>query len=342
MAERWPLKDFDLAAQQQVAFCGKISHLKRFSNCIAGTRMGKLSCYHICYDEETKAACPEGFMPLQHSNNFASFNEIMPIFECLHTHSWEEEEFVGFFSPRFREKTGFTFETIKKAHERMGQTKNAIFFSSYLNHAAYYLNPWEQADHSNPGVLAASQKLVDAAKLNLNLVDQVCTIDNTVFSHYLIAQEPFWTAWCILVKQYFELLEDDPDLALKQVPYKDDLHSIHPFVVERFPTLITMTTGLKTAQYLDHLNQFLNDQNDQGNGERSNSDHWRLSFFLDHLKKQYLDTNDRQYLDSYWANRVRHGLGTTVHTKTARNYLREAEMEVWAKGVRVNGSNATG
>ena len=304
--------------------------------------MGKLSCYHICYDEGTKAACPEGFTPLQHSNNFANFNEIMPIFECLHTHAWEEEEFVGFFSPRFHEKTGFTPETVQRAHRKMGQTENAIFFSSFLDKAAYFLNPWEQGDHSNPGVLAVSQRLVDSARLEIDLVDQVCTIENTVFSHYLIAQRPFWDAWSLLVTQYFELLDGDPQLALKQVPYKDALHSVHPFVVERFPTLIALTTRLKTAQYLDDLNLFLSDEDSSSDEEKNTKNQWRFSLFLDQQKREYLQTNDKKFLDSYWAHRVRYGRGTTAHTRTAQNYLRHSELEVWAKGARVNGSDASG
>lgn len=303
--------------------------------------MGKLSCYHICYDEETKLSCPAGFTPLHHGNNFARFNEIMPIFERLQTHSWEDGEFVGFFSPRFSEKTGLAPSSVKAAYHDMGDTFDAIFFSSFLDKACYFLNPWEQGDYFNPGLLVASQRLCSHAGFDLDLTNQVCTIDNTVFSHYLIAKKPFWDAWCVLVLKYFELAEADPVLSGARVPYKDSMHSIHPFVVERFPTLIALTTALKTTQYLDSLNAYL--ENDSV-GRRSDIDkknQLKFSLFLDNQKRLHLETNDQKYLDSYWAHRIRYAHGSRSHTKTALNYLRRSEVEVWSKGSRVNGVEAS-
>ena len=131
--------------------------------------MATLTCFHICYDEATRAACPSDFTPLLHDNRMPDLKEIIPIYEYLKGHRWLPDEFIGFFSPRFKQKTGLDFCDVFDAYDRHKESTDAVFFTSYWDAASLYLNPWEQGEFSNPGLLRVSQSFADRLGLNIDL-----------------------------------------------------------------------------------------------------------------------------------------------------------------------------
>ena len=100
-----------------------------------------LTAYHIGYDEKTRSECPNGFTLLDYNNEFPRFKEIIPILMELQSRDWQPNEFVGFFSPRFFEKTGLEFNDIEKSYQKYKCSKDVILFSSFLPETYYWLNP---------------------------------------------------------------------------------------------------------------------------------------------------------------------------------------------------------
>ena len=101
-----------------------------------------LTACQVGYDEKTRSECPNGFKLLHYYNEFPHFKEIIPILTELQCRDWQPNEFFGFFSPRFFEKTGLEFNDIEKSHQKYQNSKDVILFSSFLPETYYWLNPW--------------------------------------------------------------------------------------------------------------------------------------------------------------------------------------------------------
>ena len=50
----------------------------------------------------------------------------------LQSRDWQPNEFVGFFSPSFFEKTGLEFNDIDKSYQKYQNSKDVILFSSFF------------------------------------------------------------------------------------------------------------------------------------------------------------------------------------------------------------------
>lgn len=267
----------------------------------------KATCYHICYDAETKAKCPEEFQLLYHDNSRPEFFEIFPIYQALKEHSWQEDEFVGFFSPRFKEKTQFEPHLVVSAVDSLGYEHDVIMFSSFRLDCMYWFNVWEQGELCNPGVLDCSENLAQEADLDVDFFEVCTSLENTVFSHYLIARKPFWDEWMRLTEIYLQMIERDRNLLDKKTRYKKGSNSVHPFVVERFPTLIILTQRLNAHQFRCETPYKRNDPKRQN--------FWRMNS----IKNAYLHSGEIKYLQEYWRIRSKMSLGR--ETAHARYYL---------------------
>ena len=62
---------------------------------------------------------------LEYNNEFPHFKEIIPILMELQSRDWQPNEFVGFFSPRFFEKTGLEFNDIEKSYQKHKTVKTS-------------------------------------------------------------------------------------------------------------------------------------------------------------------------------------------------------------------------
>jgi hypothetical protein len=61
----------------------------------------KLSLFHIYYDQTSKDNVPNGFRPLDNRNGPPMFREGFPILKRLNENNFDEDEYIGFFSPKF-------------------------------------------------------------------------------------------------------------------------------------------------------------------------------------------------------------------------------------------------
>ena len=293
-----------------------------------------LTAYHIGYDEKTRSECPNGFTLLDYNNEFPRFKEIIPILMELKSRDWQPNEFVGFFSPRFFEKTGLEFNDIEKSYQKYKNSKDVILFSSFLPETYYWLNPWEQGEWVNPGVGKISNIVAKKLGISNNLADVPIPVNRFVFSHYLIAQRPFWEKWMELTNAYLELCEKSKVLAEFTTVYNGSNHSVHPFVVERFPSLLLSTQNFSSIQDEDYIQAHRSICGSYTNRPAEEIPYWwtflstRVNdpfLLLERMnlcKENFEQTDADQFKNEYWSYRIRCSMyGGDSFTEQAQRYL---------------------
>ncbi len=104
--------------------------------------MSDVHIYQIYYNQETRKKLQKGFIPLDNtSNEHPDWAEYWPIRQFYLTNTLEPNDWYGFFSPKFTEKTDLTSEQV---YEFINQFKESdvdvITFSMHWINTCYYLN----------------------------------------------------------------------------------------------------------------------------------------------------------------------------------------------------------
>lgn len=248
-----------------------------------------LKLYSICYDEETSKSIPSGMMPLQNTDGPSWLFEVHPIHHYFTQNQVNDNEWLGFFSPKFKKKTNLTTSHIARMFDENRDNFDACLFTSHFDQAAISLNVWLQGDALHPGLLAISQKLASLSGYKIDLKAKINSLNETVFSHYLIANGKFWREWYRVVSVYFKMMESDPELFKTVTPHQSKLIPIHPFIIERVPTLVlnsedfssTFDFSLYRKQIPDSSSKYI---------------HLRT---IDHCKKMFAISRDTSWLIRY-------------------------------------------
>ncbi|AVP99157.1 hypothetical protein C7S18_19160 [Ahniella affigens] len=173
-----------------------------------------LRLFHIAYDEATRADVPAGFELMDHSDNERSdWREYWPIRRFLKGHlqgaAVDDDSWFGFFSPRFKEKTGLTPSQVTAFVESSAPAVDVVTFSPQADMGAFFLSPFEQEEMFQPGFIAASQAFLGAIGVNADLSKIVMDSRQIVFSNYFVAKKPFWRRWIDINEKLFALCEGE-------------------------------------------------------------------------------------------------------------------------------------
>jgi hypothetical protein len=206
----------------------------------------KLSCYTITYDESTRKNIKSGFLELDNSKGPGAFREAYPILKFLSENSFNDDEWLGFFSPKLYEKTGITYEDIKNIATQAEKGSEVCLLTGQWESAAMWLNVWVQGEAYHHGLMDISQRLAKKAGYNTILQSAVTCLDTAVFSNFFIAKPIFWREWSRVVQLYFDMVLNDSSLASFLVPYQKSLLPIHPFVLERVASMVLLNKNLNT------------------------------------------------------------------------------------------------
>jgi hypothetical protein len=197
--------------------------------------------HQIFYSEQTRAANDPGFLPLDYlSNERPDWREYWPIRKFLLQGGLDEDCAYGFFSPKFRQKTGLGANEV---HRFIDQADADVFvFSPFFDQSALFLNVFEQAGVQHPGMaptLAAAMELIEPGVPATRLV---MNSTNTVFCNYFVAKPRFWRAWLAMCERLFDAVEaGSSDLAQALNANVDHLGGAAPtkvFVIERVASLL--------------------------------------------------------------------------------------------------------
>ena len=248
--------------------------------------------YQIFYDKTTEEALDPDFIPLDNTQSERpDWFEYWPIRQKLLNHSFEKDEYIGFLSPRFKEKVGLSGRDVISAVERA--TRPVVSFSPFFDLNAMSLNSFYQAEGSHPGCLKLSQEFMGASHIAVNLPSLVQDQTRIIFSNYFVAKFSFWKKWTELTDCLFEASEKSGSLAerLKEnTHYKGQQnYPMKVFIMERMVSVVLELENLDAEIVIDHAKYF-----PHGGGSIFSN-----LLVLDALKGQYRRTRSDYYLGVY-------------------------------------------
>src|SRR6266566_3696416 len=211
--------------------------------------MANAHIYQIFYNEQTRGQLDPGFTPLDNlSNQRPDWREYWPIRQFLFSRTMVEDDYYGFLSPKFKEKTKLSSEQVKEFIDRSGNDADVVIFSPFSDLSGLFLNVFEQGDFFRPGLLKATQDFVNLIGLDISIENMITDSRNTVFCNYFVAKPRFWTIWLEVSEKLFRIAETasgncDLTNRLNSVfKRKKELVQLKVLILERVASLILATT----------------------------------------------------------------------------------------------------
>lgn len=210
----------------------------------------------IVYSEETRSAVENGYYFLDNTSNpRPDWREYWPIRNFLLSEPLDEAAYYGFFSPRFREKTGLDAKSVHRFVAENDGEVDLVTFSPQVDIGAFFQNGFIGSEYADPGSLSTIQAFVDRIGLNVSLRDAVMDSSTTIFSNYFVARPAFWRRWFKICEQLFEIAEygeaSDPlrRELIKATGYEEGVQR-KVFLMEGVVSLLLLADpSLKVAQY---------------------------------------------------------------------------------------------
>ena len=252
-----------------------------------------MKIFQIFYDDASRQQLDPAFIALDNSGSARpDWFEYWPIRQTLLNSTFDDEEYLGFFSPRFYEKTRMLGTEVI---ERVSNSKcEVINFSPFLNESALHPNSFYQADGSHPGCLKISQEYLDQAGIGIDLRQLIQDQTRTIFSNYFVARYRFWKKWMVLADQLFQTCEAR-DVPLAEKLNGGTLHrgkrsyQMKIFIMERIVSLALELENMNAETAIDHAKA-----STYGTGHIFNN-----FLVMDALKGQYLKTRSTYFLGIY-------------------------------------------
>lgn len=190
---------------------------------------------------------------MNHMENIrADWREYWPIRQFLQSAELDENDFYGFFSPKFFTKTGLNHSAVVNFVRSASPDIDVFTFSPQPDMGAFFLNVFEQNDLFDPGFIEACEGFFSEIGLSTNLRGMVMDSRQVVFSNFFVARPKFWRAWLALNERLFALCEG-PDSPLSQslnfiTSYEGVPRKV--FLVERLASyLLTANRNWKVKAY---------------------------------------------------------------------------------------------
>jgi hypothetical protein len=183
--------------------------------------MRDVKLFHIAYSQKTLEDVELGYHVLNNlDSGHNDWREYWPIRMFLLQHELKEDAFYGFFSPRFREKTGLSYEQVTSYVNAAEPDVELVSFSPQADMGAFFLNVFEQEELFQPGFTTACQAFFDSMGISLNLSALVMDSRQVIFSNYFVAKPKFWKDWLDINEKLFAVCEagDHPVTAAMTLP----------------------------------------------------------------------------------------------------------------------------
>ncbi len=261
-----------------------------------------INIYQIFYNAETKNKLLPGFIPLDNTNNLRpDWYEFSVILDFLNANKLNNDDWYGFLSPKFIEKTGINSDIVIKIIQKNSMYADVALFSPGWDQLSYFLNPFEQGDVWHPGLLDASQKIFDEYGLDISLSKLVCDTTSSVFSNFIIAKKKFWEEWKKLSQFFYDYCENHPDYQVTTSYGSSEYQApLKTFIQERFASVILSTNNFNVISIDQSYTTPLFNRLYPENLETR-----KFLHTCDLMKKLYRETKDANYLKMYWEIRSR-------------------------------------
>jgi predicted O-linked N-acetylglucosamine transferase (SPINDLY family) len=214
----------------------------------AGTPIFHL--HTIVYSAESLSQLESGFSPLDNmSNDRPDWREYWPIRHFLLHGVLDNAAYYGFFSPKFRSKTGLSHDDLL-AFMHDGAA-DVYTFSPQPDMGAFFLNVFEQNDVFDPGFKELSRQLFSVLGLDVNLDTLIMDSRHVVFSNFIVARKEFWHEWLQLCERIFALCETNATELAKRLNEPTTYQGVprKVFLIERIASLLLKTGSWKIRPY---------------------------------------------------------------------------------------------
>jgi hypothetical protein len=200
--------------------------------------------HQIFYDAQSRAQLDPGFLALDNSANLRpDWREFWPIRQFMVSTPLSSHAAYGFFSPKFRQKTGLDAAEV---HRFIAEEDADVFlFSPFFDESATTVNLLEQAEVHHPGTRVLFTETVARMAPRIDVQRLVMDARQVVFCNYFVARPAFWQRWFDLCDAVFRLCEVGGDsLAARlsaPVPHGGASNPAKVFLIERVASLILAT-----------------------------------------------------------------------------------------------------
>jgi len=208
--------------------------------------MAKLHIHQIFYSEETRLSNDPGFLGLDNLTNLRpDWREYWPIRNCLLNNQLVEDDYYGFFSPKFKSKTNLSAEDVYSFINASTDEPDVFLFSPFFDQAAFSLNIFQQAAavHDDSSSAIAQSAIIIAPNAAINEV--VMDSTNIVYCNYFVAKPAFWRVWLKSCELIFSIAEENTTILgnrLNTLTNHDGGEvSTKVFIIERVASLLLST-----------------------------------------------------------------------------------------------------
>jgi hypothetical protein len=215
--------------------------------------MPDLKLYTIVYSPETYSDAESGYLVLDNRENpRPDWREYWPIRNFLLNERLDDNSLYGFFSPKFRNKTGLSYLQVKKYIENFNGQYNVFLFTTYPDLGAVCLNVFEQKEFVDNGFIEFSQLFLDSLGYNINLGKLVMDSRSIVFSNFIVASKKFWLEWLDVCEKIFSLSEQGVGKLgaglIAETTYTGNVQR-KVFLIERVASLLLSIQNWKVNSY---------------------------------------------------------------------------------------------
>lgn len=212
----------------------------------AGGQEPSAHIYQICYSQATLQGRDPGFLCLECLDNpRPDWREYWHMRRFLLDTRLSARDYYGFFSPKFKAKTGLDAAEVQTFIREHGGRPDVFLFSPFFDQGAFALNVFEQGLAQHADIQRAFTGSVALVAPEVNLGSLVMDSRHVVFCNYIVARPAFWQEWLRYCEPIFAAAEaGDTGLAESLNASTNHDGSTAPnkvFVMERVASLILST-----------------------------------------------------------------------------------------------------
>jgi hypothetical protein len=210
--------------------------------------------HQIFYSRATQTQLDAGFTGLDNTANpRPDWREYWPIRQFLARESLVESDLYGFFSPRFRTKTGLSAEAVHRFIDAQSPDVDVVLFCPYFDQSACFLNIFEQGAYCHRGFLQVVKQAVARIAPGVSVDDLITDSRNTVFCNFFVAKPRFWRRWLEKCEVLFDIAERGADPFAQQLnadtTYYPQVAPAKVFLIERVASLMLVTEPWRVSSY---------------------------------------------------------------------------------------------
>lgn len=221
--------------------------------------MKNIRIFQIYYDEVTKRSNDQGFSPLDNLANLRpDWREYWPIRTFLKNNQLDQDSYYGFFSPKFKDKTGLSASDCFEFINYHSNDVDVFSFSPFFDLGAWYQNSIFQAIPQHRNLLLPMQGALKILNFPVDINEIVMHSGNNIFCNFFVAKPAFWRMWLEKCELIWAESEENISPTAKGLNAIAEGHdspaAIKTFVIERIASLILATNNTWNIKSYNSLN----------------------------------------------------------------------------------------